>query len=94
MSTAARGSTVTRGRRMDRWQMFERAIELTLLACAVLSIGTTVGIIAVLAVETVAFLREVPVLDFLFGTQWTPLFAAPRFGVLRSRCWPPLATGR
>jgi phosphate transport system permease protein len=41
-----------------------------------------VGIIAVLAVETVAFLREVPVLEFLFGTQWTPLFAAPRFGVL------------
>ena len=67
---------------MDRGRLFERAIELTLLACAVLSIGTTVGIIAVLAVETVAFLREVPVLDFLFGTQWTPLFAAPRFGVL------------
>ena len=67
---------------MARGRVFERAIELMLLACAVLSIGTTVGIIAVLAVETVAFLREVPVLDFLFGTQWTPLFAAPRFGVL------------
>src|SRR5688500_11614582 len=76
MMTAERGGIVRRGR------VLERAIELALLACAVLSIGTTVGIIAVLAVETVAFLREVPVLDFLFGTQWTPLFAAPRFGVL------------
>jgi phosphate transport system permease protein len=36
----------------------------------------------VLAVETFAFLREVPVTDFLFGTTWTPLFATPSFGVL------------
>ena len=60
MTRGAAGRTVTRGRRMDRGQLFERAIELTLLACAVLSIGTTVGIIAVLAVETVEFLRDVP----------------------------------
>ena len=37
---------------------------------------------SILAVETFAFLREVPVTDFLFGTEWTPLFATPRFGVL------------
>jgi phosphate transport system permease protein len=61
---------------------FEFVIERGLLLCALLSIGTTVGIIAVLAVETAAFLREVPVLEFLFGTEWTPLFAMPRFGVL------------
>jgi phosphate transport system permease protein len=61
---------------------FEFLIEKGLLLCALISIGTTVGIIAVLAVETVAFLREVPIADFLFGTEWTPLFATPRFGVL------------
>jgi phosphate transport system permease protein len=61
---------------------FEPAIEWALFACAVLSIGTTVGIIVVLAVETFAFLREVPIGDFLFGTNWTPLFATPSFGVL------------
>jgi len=60
----------------------ESLIEWALLLCALLSIGTTVGIIFVLAVETVAFLREVPIVDFLFGTEWTPLFATPRFGVL------------
>jgi phosphate transport system permease protein len=60
----------------------ERAIELTLLLCALLSVGTTVGIVVVLAVETAAFLAEVPLTDFLFGTEWTPLFATPRFGVL------------
>ena len=61
---------------------FEFAIEWALFGCALLSVGTTVGIIAVLAVETFAFLREVPIGDFLFGTEWTPLFANPRFGVL------------
>ncbi len=61
---------------------FEPLIERGLFLCALLSVGTTVGIIAVLSVETVAFLREVPVLDFLFGTEWTPLFSTPRFGVL------------
>ena len=60
----------------------ERAIESVLFLCALLSVGTTAGIIAVLAVETWAFFREVPVLDFLTGTEWTPLFANKQFGVL------------
>jgi len=61
---------------------FEFVIEWALFLCALLSIGTTAGIIIVLAIETFAFLREVPIVDFLFGVEWTPLFATPRFGVL------------
>jgi phosphate transport system permease protein len=61
---------------------FERLIEWALLACALVSIATTAGIVVVLAAETLAFLREVPLAEFLFGTEWTPLFAVPRFGVL------------
>ena len=61
---------------------FEFVIERGLFLCALVSVGTTVGIIAVLAVETAAFLREVPIVEFLFGTEWTPLFSTPRFGVL------------
>jgi phosphate transport system permease protein len=61
---------------------FEFVIEWALFLCALLSVGTTIGIIAVLAVETFAFLRDVPITDFLFGTNWTPLFATPSFGVL------------
>lgn len=60
----------------------ERLVEWALLFCAVISIATTAGIVVVLAVETLTFLREVPLTDFLFGTEWTPLFAVPRFGVL------------
>jgi len=65
----------------------EPILEHGLLACALLSVGTTIGIVGVLAFETAAFLREVPITDFLFGTEWTPLFATPRFGVL------PLVSG-
>ncbi len=60
----------------------EPVIEGTLFLCALLSVGTTVGIVVVLAAETVVFLQEVPLFEFLFGTEWTPLFATPRFGVL------------
>ena len=60
----------------------EWLIERLLFLCAVLSVLTTAGIIAVLAFETYAFLREVPILDFLTGTEWTPLFFNKQFGVL------------
>jgi phosphate transport system permease protein len=63
-------------------QRFEFVIEWGLFLCALLSIGTTIGIIVVLTVETFAFLRQVPIVEFLTGTEWTPLFAVPRFGVL------------
>jgi len=60
----------------------EFLVEWALLGCALLSIGTTISIIVVLAIETFAFFREVPIAEFLFGTEWTPLFANPSFGVL------------
>ncbi len=60
----------------------ERAIEALLFLCALASVGTTAGIIVVLAVETFAFFGEVSIVEFLTGTEWTPLFATKHFGVL------------
>lgn len=60
----------------------EWIIEKVLFLCATLSVLTTAGIIAVLAFETYEFLREVPILEFLTGTEWTPLFFNRKFGVL------------
>jgi len=62
-------------------------IERALFLCAAGSILVTVGIVAVLLVETASFLREVSLLEFLTGTEWTPLFSDKRFGVL------PLVSG-
>jgi len=64
---------------MRRWEFL---IEHALLACALVSVVTTVGIIAVLAIESFEFFRVAPLTEFLFGTEWTPLFAEKRFGVL------------
>lgn len=65
-----------------RSRLGERAIEGALLASAAVSVLTTAGIILVLGVETAGFFREVPIREFLTGTEWTPLFANARFGVL------------
>ena len=64
------------------WPKGEWIIERALFLCAAISVLTTGGIIAVLALETYEFLRAVPVLDFLTGTEWTPLFSSQQFGVL------------
>ncbi|MEO7836485.1 MAG: phosphate ABC transporter permease subunit PstC [Acidimicrobiales bacterium] len=58
----------------------ERAVVSLLLACAVLSVLVTVGIVAVLASEAVRFFASVPVFDFLTGTRWAPPNGA--FGIL------------
>jgi phosphate transport system permease protein len=60
----------------------ERLVERALLACAVLSVLVTVGIVTVLVVEAAGFFREVSIVAFLTGTQWTPLFYQKAFGVL------------
>lgn len=60
----------------------EWLIERLLFVCAAASVFTTVGIIGVLAFETIAFFGEVSPFAFLTGTEWTPLFANKQFGVL------------
>jgi phosphate transport system permease protein len=66
----------------SRGHLHEWFIERLLLFCATVSVFTTLGIIVVLAIETFGFLREVSIFEFLTGTEWTPLFANARFGVL------------
>jgi len=60
----------------------ESAIGGALFAAGAVSILTTVGIIAVLVWESVAFFRRVSITEFLTGTVWTPLFVPQNFGVL------------
>jgi phosphate transport system permease protein len=60
----------------------ERRIRAVLVLASAVSILTTVGIVAVLLWESASFFAEVSPLEFLTGTQWTPLFDAKSFGVL------------
>ena len=68
--------------RIQRRRGGERAIKGALLACGIVSVATTVGIILSLAFETVEFFRRVPILDYLTGKHWAPTFRPPSFGVL------------
>jgi len=63
-------------------RIVEWVIERALFLCAALSVLITAGIVAVLLFETLAFLREVSIVEFLTGTEWTPLFSEKHFGVL------------
>jgi phosphate transport system permease protein len=60
----------------------ERVIKTVLTACAYLSIFTTFGIVFVLLFETIAFFREVSILDFFTDTRWAASFANPSFGIM------------
>jgi phosphate transport system permease protein len=60
----------------------ELLIQGLLFLCALLSVATTVGIVVALAEPTIEFFGEVPIGDFYSGTEWSPLFADPKFGVL------------
>lgn len=65
-----------------RRRLRERAIGGLLLAAGAISVLTTAGIVIVLLVESAGFFRRVSIVEFLTGTQWTPLFQPQHFGVL------------
>ncbi|TWT43343.1 phosphate ABC transporter permease subunit PstC [Botrimarina hoheduenensis] len=71
----------------------ERIIRRLLRTCAIVSVLTTIGIVAVLLSESLKFFGEVSVFEFLTGAQWTPLFSPPHFGVLPLVCGTMLVTG-
>ncbi len=50
----------------------ERMAETGLMALSLVALLTTVGIIGSLLFEAALFFRDVSVLEFLFGTQWSP----------------------
>lgn len=67
---------------LERRHANERRVGYLLIGASAVSILTTVGIVAVLVFESLGFFAEVPVWEFLTGTQWTPLFESKGFGVL------------
>jgi len=66
----------------ERKSVMNRLMPVLLMLCASVSIITTVGIVYTLVSETVLFFREVPIVEFLTGTRWSPLFEPRAFGIL------------
>jgi phosphate transport system permease protein len=86
-SAAPQEAGLTNGRRPfgrgRRSAMLEERVVFWLLRIAALvSIATTIAIVASLIGESVGFFREVTLKEFFTGTKWTPLFQPRQFGVL------------
>ena len=60
----------------------ERIIETLLLLAAALGVITTIGIVLVLAFETLEFFREVSPIEFFTGTFWSASIQPRAWGVL------------
>lgn len=73
---------VGRASRSATRNLQERAIAFLLFLAALSSVGTTVAILAILVYESLSFFKEVPISKFLTDTEWSPLFAEPRYGIL------------
>jgi phosphate transport system permease protein len=86
-TAAAKGRAEAPSLRAARRRWGEDLIKGLLMLAALTSVLTTTGIVISLLEETIVFFGEVGVGDFLFGTEWTPLFEPASFGVL------PLVSG-
>jgi phosphate transport system permease protein len=62
--------------------MKERVIEFLLFGAAMISVFTTAAIVYILLKESWVFFQTVPLTDFLFDTQWTPLFDDAHYGIM------------
>ncbi|MBD0262652.1 MAG: phosphate ABC transporter permease subunit PstC [Tolypothrix sp. Co-bin9] len=61
----------------------EKVVAAILFFCALISIGTTFGIVFIIFQVAFEFFQEVSLADFFLDTKWTPLFSDRHFGV-----WP------
>ena len=61
---------------------FEKGIENALLINSLITILVTIGIVYVLLSQSYFFFKHVSVFDFIFDTQWTPLFKQKHYGII------------
>ncbi|HEY3068868.1 MAG TPA: phosphate ABC transporter permease subunit PstC [Gaiellaceae bacterium] len=78
MATRAEPLTLAPSRK--RWG--EALIKALLALCALVSVATTLGIVAALFLPAFEFFQEVNFVDYITGTEWAPLFLQKSFGVL------------
>ena len=65
-----------------RNRRIEEILVLNLLRLSgLISIITTIGIISILAINSVPFFQEVGFTEFFTGLEWTPLFIPQNFGI-------------
>jgi phosphate transport system permease protein len=76
-------------------QAAERIVHGLMVACSLVAILTTVGIVFALVYEAYRFFEMVPVMDFLFGTRWEPQIPirADQVAAVGAFGWLPVILG-
>lgn len=67
---------------LRRRRVIERVMRVLLFLAAAVSVFITTAIVVLLVTESWPFFMQVPLVTFLTDTQWTPVFAQPRYGIL------------
>lgn len=82
-------------RTVSRWmrRLWEQTVHALLFLCGLSSVLTTLGIVVILGIETFSFFNEVSLINFLFDTQWTPLFEQKHFGISPLLCGTLVTSG-
>lgn len=81
-AVAVQAARLQRGMAAQWRELGELVIQAILFFAAMVSVFTTIGIVAVLVVEAIPFFYQVSLIEFLTDPQWTPLFAQKHFGIL------------
>lgn len=69
-------------RYLRRRRFIDQFMRLVLFSAAAFSVLITLAIVYILVSESLGFFRQVPLIDFLTDTQWTPLFTDAHYGIL------------
>ena len=76
-----------KGKRSGTWRHTKSKIaSYVFLACALVSIFTTIGIVTSLLIQAWPFFDVVSIIDFIFGTRWSPILKPRTYGVLPLVC--------
>ncbi len=70
---------ITEGAVTDRATSIARVV---FFSCALVTVLTTFGIVAVLITGAIPFFRDVSIIEFFTGTDWSPLIRPHSFGIL------------
>ena len=70
---------ITNGTVSDRGTTIARIV---FFACALVTVLTTFGIILVLVTGSIPFFRNVSLVEFLTGTEWSPIIRPRSYGIL------------
>ena len=56
----------------NRSKFAEQVVTAVMIACSMVAIAVTVGIVFSLLFESIQFFQRVSITEFLFGTKWSP----------------------